>query len=45
VQQVTVEMVLDEVERMLAARRNSATLPPRVIVPEHTPLVRMELGR
>jgi heptosyltransferase-2 len=43
VQQVTVEMVLDEVERMLEARRSGRALPPRVVVPTHTPLVRMDV--
>ena len=45
VQQITIEMVLDEVERMLAARRSGVPLPPRIVVPEHMPLVRMESGR
>lgn len=38
-QQVTVEMVLEEVERMLEARRSGKALPPRVVHPEHTPVI------
>jgi heptosyltransferase-2 len=44
VQQVSAAMVLNEIERMIETKRNGVSLPPRVIVPEHTPLVRMELG-
>lgn len=43
--QVTVPMVLSEIERMIEAKRSEASLLPRVIVPEHTPLVQLELGR
>jgi len=39
VQQVTVEMVLDEVERMLKARCSGEALLPRVVVPGHTPVM------
>jgi heptosyltransferase-2 len=39
VQQVTVEMVLVEVERMLEARRTRTALPPRVVLPQHTPVI------
>lgn len=46
VRQVTEAMVLDEVERMLTARRAGLSLPPRVIVPEHTAaLVQVESRR
>jgi heptosyltransferase-2 len=46
VQQVTEAMVLGEVERMLEARSSGVALPPRVMVPEHTPpLVQVESGR
>lgn len=45
VQQVTPPMVLAEVERMLEARGGGKALPPRVAVPEHTALVRLEAGR
>ena len=40
VQQITVEMVLGEVEKMLEARRSGRALPPRVVLPEHTPVIR-----
>jgi heptosyltransferase II len=39
VQQVTVEMVLSHVEGMLEARRSGKALPPRVVLPEHTPVL------
>ena len=42
VQQVTPEMVLEQVERLMKARREGEALQPRVIVPEHTPLVHLE---
>ena len=41
VQQVTVEMVVGEVERMLEARSSGKTFSPRVILPEHTPVIRL----
>jgi heptosyltransferase-2 len=44
VRQVTVAMVFAEVDRMIEAKQSGASLPPRVVVPEHTQLVRMELG-
>jgi heptosyltransferase-2 len=43
VQQVTPEMVLEEVERLMKARREGNALQPRVIVPEHTPLVHLNV--
>jgi heptosyltransferase-2 len=42
--QVTPAMVLGEVERLLKARREGIALLPRVIVPEHTPLVGIDGG-
>lgn len=45
VRQVTPGMVLAEVERMLEARRGGLSLPPRVLLPEHTPLVHVEGAR
>jgi heptosyltransferase-2 len=42
VRQVTVAMVVAEIEAMLAARREGRRLLPRVVVPEHTPLVAVE---
>ena len=41
VQQVTVEMVLDQVQRMMKARREGEALQPRVVVPEHTALIHL----
>jgi heptosyltransferase-2 len=45
VQQISPAMVVAEVERMLEAKRTGASLLPRVIVPEHTPLVQVEGAR
>lgn len=47
VEQVTPQMVLAEVDRLIEARRSGRTLPPRVILPEHTPvsLVKVEMPR
>jgi heptosyltransferase-2 len=45
VQQVTPAMALVEIERMLEAKKAGAGLLPRVVVPEHTPLVKLESGR
>jgi heptosyltransferase-2 len=42
VRQVTPAMVVAEIETMLAAKREGRRLLPRVVVPEHTPLVRVE---
>ena len=42
VQQINMEMVLVEVERMIEARHSGTLLPPRVVVPQHTPLVTLE---
>lgn len=42
VEQITEAMVLGEVERMLEAKRSGAALLPRVVVPEHTALVKLE---
>jgi hypothetical protein len=36
-------MVLEEVERLMKARREGNALQPRVIVPEHTPLVHLNV--
>jgi heptosyltransferase-2 len=41
VRQVTPAMVLAEVERLLAARRGGEALPPRVVAPEHTAVLRL----
>jgi hypothetical protein len=35
-------MVVAEIETMLAAKREGRRLLPRVVVPEHTPLVQVE---
>jgi heptosyltransferase-2 len=45
VRQVTEAMVLDEIERMIEAKRSGVSVAPRVVVPEHAPLVRLEPGR
>jgi heptosyltransferase-2 len=45
VQQVTPAMVMAEIERMLEAKKTGVGLLPRVVVPEHTPLVKLESGR
>jgi len=45
VRQVTEAMVLTEVERLLEARQAGTGIAPRVIVPEHTPTVRLESAR
>ncbi|HEY5381481.1 MAG TPA: glycosyltransferase family 9 protein [Acidobacteriaceae bacterium] len=46
VRQVTVGMVLEEIERLLEAKREGCALLPRVVVPEHTPvLVNVETVR
>ncbi len=45
VEQITVAMVLDEVERMLEASRSGSSLVPRIVLPEHTPLVHLECRR
>lgn len=41
IRQVTPALVLEQVERLLAAGRAGERLPPQVIVPEHTPVQRL----
>lgn len=45
VRQVSVAMVLAEIDRMMEAKRSGASLLPRVVVPEHASLVQMELSQ
>jgi heptosyltransferase-2 len=45
VEQVSGAMVLEEVRRMLGAKTAGALLPPRMVLPEHTPLVQLEGAR
>ncbi len=45
VRQVAPAMVMAEIERMLEAKKSGAGLLPRIVVPEHTPLVKLESGR
>jgi heptosyltransferase-2 len=41
-QQVAVSMVLAQVQRMLEVKRTRTSLPPRIVLPEHTPLYAIE---
>jgi heptosyltransferase II len=42
--QVTPALVLAEIDRLLEARRGGLPLPPRVVVPEHSPLLQIAAG-